>query len=67
MEGDEGWHVGFATVTRDEMRTCGREKVSNAQLQGPLLLTGTRDLCNYVDAVSGRLCWKDTKDGCRGV
>ena len=45
----------------------GRNLVSNARVQDPVLLTGRRDLYNYVDVVSGGLCWKDTEDGFRGV
>jgi hypothetical protein len=43
----------------------GQNLVSNAQLQDPLLLTGTWDLYNYVNVVPGRLCLKDTEDGSR--
>ena len=45
----------------------GQNLISDAQLRNSLLLTGTRGLYNYVDVVSGRLCWKDTEDGFRGV
>ena len=45
----------------------GQSLVSNAQLQDPFLLTGARDLHNYVDVVPGGLCWKDTEDGSRGA
>ena len=44
----------------------GQNFVSNAQLQDPLLLT-MRDPYNYVDVVSGRLCWKDTEDVVHGL
>jgi hypothetical protein len=45
----------------------GQNLVSNAQLQDPLLLTGTRDLYNYVNVVPGRLCLKDTEDAVHGL
>ena len=36
------------------LKVVGR--ILSANLQDPLLLTGTRDLYNYVDVVSGGLC-----------
>lgn len=51
----------------DEGKRLKKNLVSNAQLQDPPLLTGTRGLYNYVDAVSGRLCWKDTEDAVHGL
>lgn len=45
----------------------GQNLISDTQLRDSLLLTGTRDLYNYVDVVSGGLCWKDTEDGFRGA
>ena len=45
----------------------GQNLISDAQLRDSLLLTGTRDLYNHVDVVSGGLCWKDTEDGFRGA
>ena len=51
-----GWVVG-----------PGQNLVSNAQLQNPLLLAYMRVLYNYVDVVSGRLCWKDAEDVIHGL
>jgi hypothetical protein len=59
-----GMH-GTRIRNRDKIESGGQNLVSNAQLQDPLMLTGMRDLYNYVDAFPGRFCWKDTGDGSR--
>ena len=45
----------------------GQNLISDAQLLDSLLLTGTWGLYNYVDVISGGLCWKDTEDAVYGL
>ena len=69
---ENGWQhaeaVEYVDDAADERKVFGGQNlISDAQLRDSLLLTSTRDLCNYVDVVSERLCWKDTEHSFRGV